>query len=157
MKSVFSIAITAKMKRFSLAVAGILCVGFGFGQVPDKPYSYTFTKGTCDCTFTGVTLDQVWAASVKAFMTQTWKGNAVDSSRLDPLSLDRPSGVMIGSWISGHDWLVGQYSMRLQILIEQRKEGVGMYCTVPGNNNKLKEKIGKMFFERVAELLYGKT
>jgi hypothetical protein len=146
------------MKKASILFAIVAlgaCIGGLLGQDTQKPYSYKFKGGQGDCVFTGVTLDQVWAALVKAFMTQdmthrgSWNGRAVDP--------DRPSITMTGAWLSGHGFTTIEW--RIEILVEQRDAQVGVYCTVGITNglanNKQKAKIGSIFFDKVAELLYG--
>jgi len=148
------------MKKSSILftiVILVACAGWLSGQETQKPCSYSFNGGQGDCVFTGVTLDQVWAALVKAFMTQdttkrgSWNGRAVDP--------DKPSNTMTGTWLTGHG--LTTYVWRLEILVEQRDAGVGVYCTV-GNekglvSKKQKAKIGSIFFDKVIELLYGEA
>ena len=132
------------------------------GQEVQKPYSYTFEKNVGDCTFTGVSIDQVWAALIKTFMTQDTKhkGGSWNSA---PVDLDRPSNHMVGSWLSGHGLTTIEW--RFEMLLEQRSGGVGAYCTISlaggkssfGIPKKKREAVAKAFFDKVAELLYGKV
>ena len=71
------------MKKASILFAIVAlgaCAGGLFGQETQKPYTYTFDKGVGEYVFTGVSLDQVWAAAVKALMQD--KFNIVSSDRI---------------------------------------------------------------------------
>jgi len=116
-------------------------------QEVQKPYAYAFNGGIGDRTFTGVTLDQVWVfITQKVSKHSSWSGS--------PVSLDRPSNSMTGTWIMGRGLIV--WSCPIVILLEQRTEGVGAYGTAGGNcGKKNQEKVEKAFFDKVAEILYG--
>lgn len=142
------------LKRLTALVAlGILCAAFLFSQRSQKSYTYTFTNGIGDCTFTGVSFDAVWAALVKAFMTQDAKGKDVWHGL--PVVPNRPSNSMTGVW-AGNNTLV-KPGCSLQILVEQRSQGIGVYCAVADNAEGNEEKIEEAFYDKVAELLYGKV
>jgi hypothetical protein len=144
------------MKKILLTGAMILVLRGGvlLGQEVQKPYSYILANGIGDCTFTGVSLDEVWGALVKTFMTQNTKGKGGHFVR-SPVNVDRPLNSMIGTWIGSANWHTQPCT--LQILVEQRPEGIGVYGTVASNPNstkKSREKVMKAFFDKVAELLY---
>lgn len=146
------------MKKPLRLLLGVIVLSMGgsgilFAQEISKPYSYTFTNGISDCLFPNTTVDQVWMALTKTFMTQDMKHRG--SWKESPVILDRPSNRMIGVWLTGHGLTLGE--RRLEILLEQRDGGVGVYCTsnylAP---KKYKIKVEQDFYDRVAEILYGK-
>jgi hypothetical protein len=166
------------MKRLLLMGAIIIVLQGASCSVgkSNKPYNYAFNNGVGDCNFTSVSLDDVWVALVKTLMTQ--KGPLPGS----PVEPDRPSNKMTGAWmwttpiypqgrlladgttaIGGVDILC-----RLKILVEKRKGGVGVYLASISGANPLydsilssilnqqeRDDIGRAFFDKVAELLYG--
>jgi hypothetical protein len=130
------------------------CAGGLFGQETHRPYSYTFKGGVC--VFTGVTFDQVWAAMKKAFTTQDIKGGGSWSGRT--AGPGRPSNRMRGPWVIGHGR--NAYIWRLNILVEQRADGVGIDCgiiDITSDSAPSTEGVWDSFCRRVAELLYGKV
>jgi hypothetical protein len=109
------------------------------GQAVQKPYSYTFDKGAGECVFTGVSLDQVWAAAVKMLMLD----------KFGPISAEKPSGI-----INAENHFGMKYSLLL--FFEQVGPDVRVTSSMPDTNPGSEEKHEKKFYDKVAELLYGK-
>jgi len=140
------------MKKASIlfAVAALAaCTGGLFGQETQKPFTYTFDKGVGTCTFTGVSLDQVWSAAVKALMGDKFK----------IVSSEKQSGNLAAE---RRPFASTNYG--LQLFFEQRGQDICITSSVyllqgvGGISDKTaSHKMEKKFFDNVVELLYGKV
>jgi hypothetical protein len=143
------------------AILFMLLGGVLLGQAPTRPYAYTFTNQIGDCTFTGVTFDQVWAALIKAFIAQDVKGHG--GWRGLPVIPNRPSGTLIGVWVGGASLLTPtvqrpmKSACELHFLVEQRPQGIGVYCGTADYAEGDDTEIEKAVFDKVAEILYGRV
>jgi hypothetical protein len=128
--------------------------GVLLGQKAQKPYTYTFDKGMGNCTFTGVSKDAVWSAVLKALMLEKFqiisaeKQSGTISAQKTLSSFQSAMGVR-------KDTLPG-----LNLIFEDRDGGVGVLSsTIAGINwpNKNRQDLEKKLYDKVAELLYGKS
>jgi hypothetical protein len=111
------------------------------GQAVQKPYSYTFIdKAVGECVFIGVSFDQVWAAAVKTMMLD----------KFGTISGEKPSGIINAE---NH---FGMYRYSLLLFFEQVGPDVRVTLSMPDTNPGSEEKRGKKFYDKMAELLYGK-
>lgn len=144
------------MKKILLVgtVVLVLCGGVLLGQEVQKPYSYTFDKGVGTCVFTGVSLDQVWTATVKALMqgkdrvTSADKASGVISAECRPW--DKP---YLMSFF--FEEIVPDVRVNFTFFSSASQPGlgglVGKKSTQKFNENEEKDR-----FDKIAELLYGK-
>jgi hypothetical protein len=130
-----------KMKKIFLvgAMFLVLWMNFLLGQEVKKSYSYTFDKGVGECVFTGVSLDQVWSATIKMLMLD----------KFGPISAEKPSGI-----INAENHFGTKYSLLL--FFEQVGSDVRVISSMPDTNPGSEEKHEKKFYDKMAELLYGK-
>ena len=140
------------MKKILLMGALVLVLWGGvlLGQEVQKPYSYTFDKGVGECVFTGVSLDQVWAVAVKVLLLDKYK----------IVSTEKPSGSMVAERRGIAGW-----NCDLSLFFKQRGPDVCLTSSTyepPGQQQKgiddeLRGITEKMFYDKVAELLYSKA
>jgi len=148
------------MKKILLMGAMVLVLRGGvlLGQAVQKPYSYTFDRGVGECVFTGISLDQVWSAAVKALMMDKFK----------IVSSEKPSGNMaaerrpFAAWNYGLTLFFEQrgpdvcVTSSIYKLPGQQQEGIGGLLQGVGAK-KAEHQAEKKFYDKVAELLYGKV
>lgn len=146
------------MKKYLLTGAMLVMCGALLSQEVQKPYAYAFNGGIGDCTFTGVTLDQVWAAASKVLLLEKFKIT----------SAEKQSGLITAQMRDTMSWR--SFAMYdLSLYFEQRGESVvvtasiseaegherGWYVGAKKSLQKVSHKEEKKFFDKVAEILYG--
>ena len=144
------------MKKLLLlgAMSLVLMGSVLLGQQVQKPFSYTFTKaGNGTCIYTGVTVDQVWAAA--------WEALALN--RCVIISSDKTGGTMNAE---RREDLRYQYA--LSLFFEQMDSDVrvraamtdlvksGFMPRVPSAATIHRRYTTKVY-DKIAELLYGKV
>jgi len=141
-------------KMFLLGAMVLVLQGGGLlgqeGRNP-YPYSYTLDKGVGEGIFTGVSLDQVWTATIKSLM--------LNNCRI--LFTEKQSGIM-----SAERRELRPYYYFLSLFFEQAGPDVRVRLSldwldkdtgVDRFDTKNAEKEEKNFYDGVAELLYGKV
>ena len=138
------------MNKTLLAVL-LICVflaGSVWPQAEQKPYTYKFNEGIGDCTFTGVSKDSVWSATIKTFMLNKYQ----------KLSMDKPSGIISASRLPSFST-----NYRITLVFEDREGDIGILASVeyPSGSGTTKgyrghaEKTEKKLFDQIAAEVYG--
>jgi hypothetical protein len=150
---------------FAIVVFNV-CTGWLFGQETQKPYSYTFDKGVGECIFTGVSLDQVWSAAVKALMQDKFIIVSSDKNMGTMIAEQTPYAGLKKLTKTGEPegaQILGGWD--ITILFEQKGYDVCITASVTApkgvwlkvRDKKVEYKEEKKFFDKVVELLYGKV
>lgn len=140
-----------------LLICTLMTGGFLICQEASRPYSYKLEKGIGECTFTGVSFDQVWSAALKVLMMEKFR----------IVSSEKQAGVIKAEKRPHFSW---NYDLWLQF--EQRDDGVYVMASVlpterqqedftvglanKAAGHKAAHKEEKKLFDKVAELLYEK-
>jgi hypothetical protein len=131
-----------KLFFVALAISGFMA-GLVWSQVEQRPYIYKFDKGFGDCTFTGVSKDALWSATIKTLML----------NKYEMLSFDKPSDTISASHLPPFG-----VSYRITLILEDREGGVGMYASVEYRTNwgvnHEKEKTEKKLYDQIAATVY---
>ena len=133
----------------------VLAGGILLSQETEKPFSYTFEKGVGTCTFTGVSLDQVWSVAVKVLMGDKFRIVSSEKDSGNLVAERRP----FASWNFGLQFYFEQKEQDVCVTTsgyipkDNQQEGLGGLFQGAGQK-KAFHKEEKKFYDKVAELLY---
>jgi hypothetical protein len=135
-----------KLFFVALAISGFMA-GLVWSQAGEKSFSFNFTivKGIGDGLFMDKTLDEVWTATTKALVIlkysilQTEKNSGSITAQMTPSKWQASVGLKTGDLRT------------MNIVIEQRKDGIGIICRC----RKGRKKNYEDFYKEIGEILYG--